>query len=45
MGRPGETRFNKNAIGLANLLRNRKALVATMGDAPVLAAMAKVAGF
>lgn len=44
MGRPGETRFNKNAIGLANLLRNRKALVATMGDAAVLAAMAKVKG-
>jgi len=44
MGRPGETRFNKNAIGLSNLLRNREALVTTMGSAPVLSAMAKVKG-
>jgi len=42
LGRPGETRFNKELIGLANLIRNRVALVATMGDAAVLAAMAKV---
>jgi hypothetical protein len=39
---PGDTRFNTNVLGAANLLRNRDALVGTMGDAAVIAGFNKV---
>jgi hypothetical protein len=39
---PGNTRFSTCVIGAGNLLRNREALVGTMGDADVIAAMHKV---
>lgn len=41
---PGDTRFNTCVIGAANLLRNREALVGTMGDGAVITAMHKVKG-
>jgi Protein of unknown function (DUF 659)/hAT family C-terminal dimerisation region len=39
---PGDTRFNTNVLGASNLLRNRDALVGTMGDAAVIAGFNKV---